>query len=355
MNTARPNPVGLQRLAALRLVGERCASPAEAVGVLGAAQAQDLPGALAAIAMRTASGDVEEVRRAFDDGEIVRSWPMRGTLHVVAAEDLAWMLPLGTPRPLAAAAQRRGGLGLDDETVERAGEVAREALAGGGRATRAELAARWKEAGLLDGAGHVAHTITVLAMRGLLTYGPFATSAETQRTGEHADRGARPSKAEQALVLLDEWVPAPRRLEREEALVAWAGVYFTGHGPARPQDFARWTGLPAADVRTAIEGAREHLVEDADGMLLDPATPERLAAVDDPGAELLLPGFDEFVLGYGERAEILDAAHADRIVPGSNGIFRPTIVQGGRVVGTWKWAGSGKNRRVERDLFAAYE
>jgi hypothetical protein len=171
-------------------------------------------------------------------------------------------------------------------------------------------------------------------MRGLITYGPFATPKE------------------QALVLLDEWVPEPRRLAREEALSQWARVYFTGHGPARRQDFARWTGLPAAEVRTAIEGAREHLVTGDDGLLLDPATPERLAAADDPGAELLLPGFDEFVLGYGERADVLDPVHADRIVPGGNGMFRPTVVREGRVVGTWKWVGSGRNRRVERELFA---
>ena len=326
--------VGMRRLAALRLVGERCATPAEAVRVLGAVQGQDLPGVLASIAMRTSSGDVEAVRRAFDDGEIVRSWPMRGTLHVVVARDLPWVLPLATPRPLAAAATRRPQLGLADETVEHAGEVAREALAGGGRATRTELAARWKDAGLLHEAGHVAHTISVLAMRGVLAYGPFASAKE------------------QALVLLDEWVPEPRRLGREEALAEWARVYFTGHGPARQQDFARWTGLPAADVRTAIQGALEHLVTDDDGLLLDAATPERLAGADDPAAELLLPGFDEFVLGYGDRTDVLDAAHADRIVPGGNGMFRPTVVRDGRVVGTWRWAGSGRNRRVERELFA---
>jgi hypothetical protein len=325
--------VGLRRLAALRLVGERCATPAEAVGVLGAAQGQDLPGVLSSIAMRTASGDVEAVRRAFDDGEIVRSWPMRRTLHVVAARDLAWMLPLAAPRALAAAATRRPQIGLADETVERAGEATREALAGGGRATRAELAAHWAAAGLALDTSHVTHTISVLAMQGLLAFGPFATPKE------------------QALVLLDEWVPEPRRPTRDEALVHWARVYFTGHGPARRQDFARWTGLPAADVRTAVEGALEHLATDDDGLLLDPATPARLAAADDPGAELLLPGFDEFVLGYGERAEILDPAHADRIVPGGNGMFRPTVVRDGRVVGTWKWVGSGRNRRVERELF----
>ncbi len=333
MNSVDPS-TGLLRLAALRLVGERCATPTEAVGVLGAAQGQDLPGVLASIAMRTASGDVDEVRRAFDDGEIVRSWPMRRTLHVVPARDLAWMLPLATPRALAAAATRRPQIGLADETVERAGEVAREALAGGGRATRAELAAHWADAGLALDTSHVTHTISVLAMRGVLAFGPFATPKE------------------QALVLLDEWVPEPRRLARDEALAEWARVYFTGHGPARRQDFARWTGLPAADVRTAIEGALEHLASDDDGLLLDPATPDRLAAADDPGAELLLPGFDEFVLGYGERADVLDPEHADRIVPGGNGMFRPTVVRGGRVVGTWRWAGSGRNRRVERELFA---
>ena len=333
MNSVDPS-TGLLRLAALRLVGERCATPAEAVGVLGAAQGQDLPGVLASIAMRTASSDVEEVRRAFDDGEIVRSWPMRRTLHVVPARDLPWMLPLAAPRALAAAATRRPQLGLADETVERAGEVAREALAGGGRATRAELAAHWAAAGLALDTSHVTHTISVLAMLGVLTFGPFATPKE------------------QALVLLDEWVPEPRRLTRDEALAEWARVYFVGHGPARRQDFARWTGLPAADVRTAIEGALEHLAAADDGLLLDPATPDRLAGADDPETELLLPGFDEFVLGYGERADVLDPAHADRIVPGGNGMFRPTVVRGGRVVGTWRWAGSGRNRRVERELFA---
>ena len=301
--------------------------------MLGAAQGQDLPGVLASIAARTTSGDLDEVRRAFDAGEVVRSWPMRRTLHVVPAADLAWMLPLATARPLAEAAKRRAQFGLADETVERAGEVAREALTGGGRLTRAELAAHWAEAGLVQDSAHVTHTISVLAMRGLLTYGPFVSAKE------------------QALVLLDEWVPQPRRPDRDEALAQWARQYFTGHGPARRQDFARWTGLPAADARTALEGARDHLVTDDDGMFLAPDTAERLAAAEDPGAELLLPGFDEFVLGYGDRSEILDAEHADRIVPGGNGMFHPTVVRDGRVVGTWKWAGSGRNRRVERELF----
>lgn len=326
------NTLGMLRLAALRLVGERCPTPADAASWLGCAQGQDLPGVLESIALRTASGSVEEVRAAFDEGRLVRSWPMRGTLHVVAAEDLAWMLPLGTPRPLAAAAQRRGGLGLDDATIERAGEVAGEVLRGRGRRTRAELIACWAEAGLDLASSRGYHTLAVLCQQGLLVQGPFATPKE------------------QAFVLLDEWVPERRRLGRDEALAEWARRFFRSHGPAGRKDFARWTGVPAADVTTAIDGARDDLAE-TDGLLHDPATPDLLAAADEPGAELLLPGFDEFVLGYADRTQVLDPEHADRICPGNNGIFRPTIVRDGQVVGTWAWKGSGKKRRVEREPF----
>ena len=51
---------------------------------------------------------------------------------------------------------------------------------------------------------------------------------------------------------------------------------------------------------------------------------------------LLLPGFDEYLLGYGDRSAVLAPEHADRIVPGGNGLFRPTIVVDGQVVGTWR-------------------
>lgn len=50
----------------------------------------------------------------------------------------------------------------------------------------------------------------------------------------------------------------------------------------------------------------------------------------------LLPGFDEFVLGYKDRGDVLEAQFADAICPGSNGIFTPSIVCNGRIVGTWK-------------------
>ena len=107
--------VALLRLVAQRIAGPRSETPAEAVRRLGAMQGQDLPGALLSTALRTAEGTRADVEAALDSGEIVRSWPMRGTLHLVAAEDLHWLIGLLGPRVLAGSPARRAQLGITDE------------------------------------------------------------------------------------------------------------------------------------------------------------------------------------------------------------------------------------------------
>ena len=64
---------------------------------------------------------------------------------------------------------------------------------------------------------------------------------------------------------------------------------------------------------------------------LDAPRPE----VADLGRPLVLPGFDEYLLGYGDRALILDQGRLNDVVPGGNGVFRSTLVRRGRVVGIW--------------------
>jgi hypothetical protein len=68
---------------------------------------------------------------------------------------------------------------------------------------------------------------------------------------------------------------------------------------------------------------------------------------------VLLPGFDELVLGYQDRRCVLDPEFADRIVPGANGMFKATIVSDGEIVGTWKHVGRGAKRNVEATPFAS--
>ncbi len=102
-----PPDLALLRIVAQRLVGQDQATALEVVRWLTALQAQRFDGALTSIALRTQEHTREQVVAAFNAGDMVKSWPMRGTLHVVAAEDLGWILQLTSPRILAGAARRR--------------------------------------------------------------------------------------------------------------------------------------------------------------------------------------------------------------------------------------------------------
>lgn len=330
--------VGLLRLVAQGLAGDRAGTPAAAVRRLTAAQGQDYAGALTSVALRTTARSRDEVLAALDRGEVVRSWPMRGTLHLTAAEDLPWLLDLLGARALAGVAGRRAALGLTDTDVDRACEAVAAALSGGRRLTRAELLAAIEADGVAVTGQRGYHLLWFAAQTGHICLGPTAAG-------------------EQLFVRLDEWVPGSRRLDREEALAELAARFFTGHGPATVHDLARWAGLPVRDARAGLAAARPHLgtmtVEGTEHFL-DAAVPDRLAACREQArGTFLLPGFDEFVLGYGDRGAVLDPEFAQRIVPGGNGVFLPTVVVDGRIVGTWRFDGRGARRAAVGTAFRA--
>jgi hypothetical protein len=245
---------------------------------------------------------------------------MRGTVHFVPPRDVAWMLELMGGRVLAGAAKRRAYLGLSEEVADRAVEVLGAALAGGGRLTRAQCIAALADKGV-EAAGPLGyHLLWYASQRGVLCIAPNIGN-------------------EQTFVLLDEWVPDPHRPDREEALATIALRYFRGHGPTTRQDFIGWTGLTAADARRGIAAAGDRLAAvrvEGTEMHLDPALLDTVPATPRTGDVMVLPGFDEYLLGYKDRSLMLDEGHKQAIIPGGNGVFQSTVVRDGRVVGTWK-------------------
>ncbi|MGH3982461.1 MAG: winged helix DNA-binding domain-containing protein [Pseudonocardiaceae bacterium] len=334
-----PHDIALLRLAAQRIAGTGFATATDAVGWLTAVQAQDYPGAVTSIALRTESRTRQDVEAALNAGEVVRSWPMRGTLHFVLAEDLPWMLDLTTKRLLTGAASRRAALGLDMPTIERSRQIARNALEGGRQLRRDALLAIWDQAGLLTVKQRSYHFIWHLAQTGTLCYGPV-------RDGE------------QCIVLLDEWVAHPKRPEREEALGEWALRYFQSHGPATVKDFAWWTKLIAADVKTGLAIAKPQLERIEVGGVEYFMHPETTTLLDSclshAKGVFLLPGFDEYMLGYQDRGAALPAEFSQRIVPGNNGMFQPSVIADGKVVGTWKRSGRGSKQTVAATPFTSF-
>jgi hypothetical protein len=332
-----------RELATLRLASQRLAEPAEGttpaatVRHLLAMQAQDFAGAKWSVGVRSPGSTDAAIDAALAAGEIVRSWPMRGTLHFVAPDDLGWMLRLTSARTIQSAAGRHRQLELTEPEFERARDVAVAELSGGRALSRDALLASFVAAGIPVTGQRGIHIVQRLSLWGVLVFGPLQP-------------GAAGKANQQTFVLLDEWVRAPRSLERDEALGEFALRYFTGHGPATVRDFAWWSSLTLADARTGLAIARDRLDElDHDGTGYFLPRDARAAA----SATLALPGFDEFLLGYQDRGAALAPEHAEVIVPGKNGLFLPTIVVDGEVVGTWRRTLSAKGVTVDAQPFAA--
>ncbi len=309
------------RMRNMLLAARESRSPAEVASWMGALQAQDLASAEWSFGIRCAGLTQSDIHQATVDRQILRTWPMRGTVHFVPPTDAKWMLELAGARVLAGAAGRRAQLGLSETTARKAAEVLHDALHGGRSLTRAQCVERLIDAGLHTAPEHGYHLLWYASQIGVTCIGP--------QQGK-----------EQTFVLLDEWVKNPTILSRDESLATLALRYFQSHGPAPVKDFAGWTGLTVGDAKRGIElnAAAVTSITTVSGPMITST-----ASIDDPmpltiqdDAIVLLPGFDEYVLGYKDRTAIITPEHMNKIVPGGNGIFKPTIVANGRVIGIWK-------------------
>ncbi|MBE7324735.1 AlkZ family DNA glycosylase [Nocardioides sp. Y6] len=335
-----------QRLVAQGLITRPWATPADAVRAFGAMQGQDLPGAIASAALRTPERSAAAVVEDLDAGRLVRGYPMRGTVFLMAAEDVTWVTELCAGPAARAAQQRRSQLGLDESDVDRARALAHEVLADG-PASRATLFARWDEAGPGSDAGKGYHLLSALIHETTLCYGPW-------------------NGKDQDVVLAERWLPEGRTLEarfnsdRVAAVAELLRRYLTTHGPATVRDFSWWAKLPMKEIRAALALVADDLESDAattdgEARYWRPGLLDEVAAVGRASAApLLLPGFDEFVLGYGDRLFAMSQSEHEALVPGNNGVFKKSVVRGGRVVGTWTRTGSAGRRKLVLTEFAPH-
>ncbi|HJP81068.1 MAG TPA: winged helix DNA-binding domain-containing protein [Candidatus Saccharimonadales bacterium] len=303
-------------LAAQHITQPDFTSAEEVVRYMGAMQAQDYPGALWSVALRTPTLTRKDVEAAIENRSIVRSWPMRGTLHFVAAADIRWITQLLAPRVLQSAAGRERQLDLNEEAFKKARDVIVKALADVPQLERSELLLALEHAGIATENQRGYHILWRFAQEGLICFGSHV--------------GKQPSFA-----LLDTWIPSHDPLpDRATALRELAIRYFVSHGPATLKDFAGWGSMTLTNAKQAIEYAGTEIAQS----LIDGELYWHAPSLREPASHstLLLPGFDEFLLGYKDRSAMLEPDGLQRIVPGGNGMFRPTIVVDGHVDGTWK-------------------
>jgi hypothetical protein len=300
-------------------------SVAEIVRRCAGIQAQVYSAAVLAVAQRRKTPKPGEVDAAlWEQRSIVKTWAMRGTLHLVAADELANVVAtMRTLNPWSRPSWERA-FRVTSAEVEKVRDAIGEVLEGR-VLTREELTAEVVERvrskavaeGLRSGWGML---LKPAAYAGLLIQGPPRGRNVTY---------TRP----------DTWLAAWSEPDATDGGAALVRSYLRAHGPARAADVAAWWARQSpGKVRRWFEALQDELVEvDVEGrrsLLL--STDVDSLARQKPSAEVrLLPGFDQFVLAAARDIEALVPAEHRTEVFRTAGWVTPTVVLGGRVVGTW--------------------
>jgi hypothetical protein len=289
--------------------------PEAIVRRLLAVQAQDFRGARLALRARApgAFAAVDVDAALTDRRSLAIAWLMRGTLHLVASEDLPWLLALIAPTQETAARRRLGQLGIAPDTAERAVAVVDAALADAGPLPRSALAERMAADGIPTEGQATPHLLWLAVRRGVAVLGPV-------------------HEGEPAFALARDWLgKPPRPLDRDAALAELARRWLAGQGPGTDADLAAWSGLPLRDARAGLHAIAAQLTEHGGG-LVDLAN--RAATSRRTVPPRLLPAFDPFLLGWRDRSFAVPEAHAKRVHPGG-GMLRAVATARAQAVGTW--------------------
>jgi DNA glycosylase AlkZ-like len=312
------NVIAFMRLSSQQLVRTKCTNPTEIVSWMVAMQAQDFSMAMWAIGTRVIGTTDLDVLTALDEAKVIRTHLFRPTWHFVAADDVYWLLELTAPQIRAGQKARERQLELTEAVYAKCNSVIENSLKDVNYLTREQLLDAVQRAGIAIDQNRSAHLLMRAEVDQIICNGPIKSGKQTY-------------------ALLRRRVPEVKRLTKEEALATLAQRYLYSRCPATQQDFAWWSGLPAGDVRQAIdlvkadflpEKIQEHTYWIPNNLSIH--SQRRLNAH-------LLPPFDEFIVSYtGRSAAIPPEVETHMKEISDRGVFRPIIVVNGEVAGIWK-------------------
>lgn len=318
----------------------RSTSAADIVRGLCALQSQEWNSAQLALQARARGITQADVIRAREtERGFVLTWSLRGTLHLVAAEDVRWQLALCGPGAIRGTKRRYEQLGLSATIREEALRAIESLLNSEGALTRPEMARAIAGHGIPVEGQAIHHLVRFAALRALICLGP-------QRGGDLT------------YALLDDWLPAAgAEASPDNPLAHFARRYLEAYAPATAADFARWSGLRKTQARTAWGAiAGEYVtvgIPGGEAQMLQPQLEELEAAPDEPLVRFL-PRYDNYLLGYKSRAFMVADAHAKRVHPGG-GMIRACVIIDGEAKANWKLEKRRTGARLVVEPFEAIE
>ena len=310
------NPAAI-RLLNQQLVAQQFNKPDEVVRYMGAMQAQEYRMMRWAVAMRTRKPSHKAFKQAFDEGQIIRLHLMRGTWQLVCAEDYWSMIDLFAPKAIAVTKgwMNSNKISIPDDELMRVRDILIQSATDKRSVTKEDFILALAERNLQMDDHRLSYHIRMAELSGVLCSGDLL-----------------PMKATYALSA--DKVRSSVKMERDEALAYFTRKYFQSRQPATLEDFVWWSGLNISDCRKGISllGDRVH-VERYHGRefyLTDDCRTRGFKK----GRFLLIPPYDEYLIGYKSRDIVLPQEHRHR-AHNNSGIFQPVIAHDGIICGNW--------------------
>ena len=308
--------------------------PQNIVAWQGAMQAQDYNYFRWAIGIRQRIPQIAQLQAAFAKAELLRLHLLRCTVQVVSQKDIGWLLPLCKERNLRTLQSWHKSINISfsESHFEEITRAMQELLAGGKSLPKRAIAEELTSLGFLLDDRLLTSLLVRSEIEGLLCSGVMQGREATW-------------------ALLSERVPTICSLTPNEALKQLAIKYFRSHSPASLDDFAWWSGLSKTQCKkalTLIANEVEEIKVEEETMYLYHNT---LDCPDYARKVLLLPPYDEYLIGYKSRWVALEKKHTAK-AHNNFGIFKPVILHEGRVVGNWKASIDKQGANLITELFA---
>ena len=310
------NPVAI-RLLNQQLFAPQFSDPAEVVSHLGAMQAQEYRLMRWAVIMRTKKPSAMAFKKAFDDGRIIRLHLMRGTWQLASSEDYWPMLKLCAGKAISVTKgwMSSNKISIPDDELMRIREILAQTAADKGSVTKEDFVQALAEKDIRMDDHRLSYHIRMGELSGTLCSGDLL-----------------PMKASYALTASK--VKPKEKTNRDETLLHFTHNYFQSHQPATLEDFVWWSGLNISECRKGIEllGTTIHAERwrGRDFYLTDSCRTRGFRK----DKFLLIPPYDEYLIGYKSRDIVLPPEHRHR-AHNNSGIFQPIIAHDGIVCGNW--------------------
>lgn len=310
------NPVAI-RLLSQQLICPQFTDPADVVSHMGAMQAQEYRMIRWGVEMRTRRPSALAFKQAFDEGRIIRLHLMRGTWQLVTAEDYWWLLDLCAPRGIAVTKgwMSSNRISIPDTELLHIREILMDTASELGSMTKEDIVEALARHGIRMDDHRLSYHIRMAEYSGVLCSGDLL-----------------PNKATYALS--SQKIKPQEVKDRDEELLLFTRRYFQSHQPATLEDFIWWSGLNAGDCKRGITLLRDEIHEERwkgyRFYLMDQCRMRGFRS----GEYLLLPPYDEYLIGYKSRDVVLAPEHRHH-AHNNSGIFQPVISRDGRICGNW--------------------